>query len=181
MNNKITAIGDIKHKKAFFAAALCIVLIGAGIFIFSSQDGSESSGLSTEITRMISGIIFRRFGSMTAEQQGFIVSELNPFVRKLAHFTEYTLMGAAIYSLVLSADPAFIRKKRTVSLTAAAVFALLDELHQLFVAGRSGKITDVLIDSCGAALGILAVTVIVIVVKYVREHLPRKNKAQQHK
>lgn len=181
MKKNITAAGAIKHKKTFFAAALCIVLIGAGIFMFSSQDGSESSGLSTEITRIISGIIFRRFDSMTAEQQSFIVSELNPFVRKLAHFTEYALLGAAIYSLVLSADPAFIRKKRTVSLTAAAAFASLDELHQLFVPARSGKITDVLIDSCGAAVGILAVTVIVIAVKYVRETLSRKNEDPQDK
>ncbi|MGN1416570.1 MAG: VanZ family protein [Oscillospiraceae bacterium] len=174
MKNINTALGAIRHKKAFFAAAVCIVLIGAAIFLFSSQDGTESSGLSTKVTRIISGIIFRRFDSMPAAQQDFIVSELNPFVRKLAHFTEYALLGAAIYSLILSADPAFLRKKRLASLIGAALFASADELHQLFVPARSGKVTDVLIDTCGAAVGILAVTVIVIIADHIRISLSRR-------
>ncbi|MGN0690957.1 MAG: VanZ family protein [Oscillospiraceae bacterium] len=174
MKKNNTALGAIRHKKTFFAAAVCIILTCMGIFLFSSQDGSESSGLSTEVTRIISGIIFRRFGSMTAEEQSFIVTQLNPFVRKLAHFTEYALLGGAIYSLILSADTMHIRKKRLAALIAAAAFASLDELHQLLVPARSGKLIDVLIDSCGAAAGILAVTVIVIVVKYIREELARR-------
>lgn len=176
-----TTLSAIKYKKTFFAAAVCIVLIGAAIILFSSQDGTESSGLSTEVTRIISGIIFRRFDSMTAEEQSFIVSELNPFVRKLAHFTEYALLGAAIYSLILSADTVRIRKKRLAALIASAVFASTDELHQLFVSARSGKLTDVLIDSCGAAAGILAVTVVVIAVKYIREEISRKKEGAVNK
>ena len=33
-------------------------------------------------------------------------------------------------------------------------YAFFDELHQLFVAGRAGKFTDVLIDSIGVAIGV---------------------------
>ena len=34
-------------------------------------------------------------------------------------------------------------------------YAATDEFHQLFVAGRSGQIKDVLIDTIGACIGLL--------------------------
>lgn len=155
-------------------AAALIVLTAAAIFIFSSQDGAESADLSTRVTRIISGFIFRDFGEMSHDEQRFIVSELEPFIRKLAHFTEYALLGAAVYALLLAAGPRFIRRKGLASLTAAAVFASADELNQYFVPERSGNIADVLIDTCGAAVGIVIVSVIVIIVKYVRERISEK-------
>lgn len=36
----------------------------------------------------------------------------------------------------------------------SAMYAMTDELHQLFVPGRSGRIADVLLDSTGAAVGV---------------------------
>ena len=44
-----------------------------------------------------------------------------------------------------------------------AVFccACLDEFHQLFVRGREGKFTDVLIDTAGALLGIVIVQAVI--------------------
>ena len=36
----------------------------------------------------------------------------------------------------------------------AVAYAISDEIHQFFVPGRSCQIKDVLIDSCGAAVGI---------------------------
>ena len=36
-----------------------------------------------------------------------------------------------------------------------AVLAALDEFHQLFVPGRDGKLSDVLIDTCGAVCFLL--------------------------
>lgn len=39
----------------------------------------------------------------------------------------------------------------------SAAYAVTDEVHQSFVPGRGGAVTDVLIDASGAALGIVAV------------------------
>jgi VanZ family protein len=41
-----------------------------------------------------------------------------------------------------------------------------DELHQLAVAGRSGEVRDVLIDFCGALLGIAFFTLLTKVLKF---------------
>ena len=36
------------------------------------------------------------------------------------------------------------------------IYASTDEIHQLFVGGRSGRFTDVLIDTAGGFIGIMA-------------------------
>ena len=41
----------------------------------------------------------------------------------------------------------------------AAAYAATDEFHQLFVPGRSGQISDVVLDSAGALAGLLILTV----------------------
>lgn len=145
-----------------------VIALAAAIFIFSAQNGAESASLSTRVTRIIGSVIFRDIEELSQGERDFLISELEPFVRKLAHFTEYALLGAAVYGL-LCAAPRLIRRKRLAALGISALSAAADELHQLFVPDRAGRLTDVLIDSCGAAAGILFVTVIIIVVKYIRE------------
>lgn len=55
-------------------------------------------------------------------------------------------------------------------------YAALDEIHQLFVEGRSGQVTDVLIDSIGIFLGICFV---LIIYKIVQKFLIKERKAHQ--
>ena len=73
-------------------------------------------------------------------------------VRKTAHFTLYFIQGLGLFGSLK-------RQRRIPALPGAIfcsmVFATLDELHQYFVPGRSCKITDVLLDTCGAALASL--------------------------
>lgn len=151
------------------AVSAVLIALAAAIFLFSAQNGAESSSLSTQVTHIIGSVIFRDLEELSQEERDFLISELEPFVRKLAHFTEYALLGAAVYGLLCAAAPRFIRRKRLAALGISAVFAAADELHQLFVPDRAGRLTDVLIDSCGAAAGIIFVTVTVIIVKYIRE------------
>ena len=70
-------------------------------------------------------------------------------VRKSAHFTIYLILGLLILS--------FIREFRVVDYRAVLLsvfltflYACSDEVHQLFVPGRSGEFLDVLLDSVGA-------------------------------
>ena len=56
------------------------------------------------------------------------------------------------------------RKKRyTIGIPwiCGTIYAATDEIHQLFVPGRSGQVRDVLIDSCGVFIGVMVVTWIV--------------------
>ena len=68
-------------------------------------------------------------------------------LRKLAHTVEYAILGALLLRALERELPALV---------VGVAYAASDELHQHFVPGRRGAPLDVLIDSAGVALGILA-------------------------
>jgi VanZ family protein len=67
-------------------------------------------------------------------------------LRKLAHVTEYAILGLLVVRAVGGALPAF---------ALGVAYAISDEIHQTFVPGRRGAPLDVLIDAAGVAAGIL--------------------------
>ena len=69
-------------------------------------------------------------------------------LRKLAHLAEYAVLGALL-------DRALRRPQLVVAVALAGLYAVTDEVHQLFVEGRHGSPLDVGIDTLGALLGVL--------------------------
>ena len=67
-------------------------------------------------------------------------------LRKGAHVTEYAILGLLLLRALGRETPAFF---------AGVAYAVTDELHQHFVAGRHSSPVDVAIDSCGVLLGVL--------------------------
>ncbi len=124
------------------------------IFAFSAQEKEESSEVSEAISyRMVSstGLLFHLH--LDEEQLREIASAIENTVRKAAHMTEYGILSILFY--VWLGKWQFRVRRRAVTATAfAALYAVSDEIHQLFVPGRAGMVRDVVIDSIGAALGI---------------------------
>ena len=124
------------------------------IFAFSAQEKEESSEVSEAISyRMVSstGLLFHLH--LDEEQLREIASAIENTVRKAAHMTEYGILSILFY--VWLGKWQFRVRRRVITATAfAALYAVSDEIHQLFVPGRAGMVRDVVIDSIGAALGI---------------------------
>lgn len=136
-------------------AAVLLALLYILIFSFSAQDGEESGSLSYYISEKCVEIINSITGKHWTEvmMQGMAEYFEHP-VRKLAHFSEYTIMGILIYVLLCQ----WIKTgRRLCGLTAAWVLlsAAADEFHQYFVPGRYASFLDVLLDTCGGLFGIL--------------------------
>ena len=68
-------------------------------------------------------------------------------LRKLAHAAEYAVLGGLLLRALQAELPAF---------AAGVAYAISDEVHQHFVPGRRGAPLDVLIDTVGVGLGVLA-------------------------
>ncbi len=68
-------------------------------------------------------------------------------LRKLAHATEYALLGA----LLLRATG-----RPGLTLALGSLYAVSDEVHQHFVRGRHAAWYDVLVDVVGVAIGVAA-------------------------
>jgi VanZ family protein len=84
------------------------------------------------------------------------IERAHHFIRKTAHFVEYGILGFLLWRIVHS-SPAFAlqtARKLRLALLLAAFYAATDETHQIFVPGRQSAVTDVLLDTCGAAAGI---------------------------
>ncbi len=68
-------------------------------------------------------------------------------LRKLAHMAEYAILGALLVRAL---------GRPALALALGALYAVSDEVHQSFVRGRHGAWYDVLIDTVGVAVGVLA-------------------------
>ena len=134
-----------------------ILFITSTIFGFSNQNAEESSGISGRVAKRIIEIQPKYKNIKEEEKQELIEKYQHP-VRKFAHFSIYTLLGMAIAGLTCTYK--INNKKRIlITLISGAVYAMTDEFHQTFIAGRSGQITDVLLDTAGVILGCIIVII----------------------
>jgi VanZ family protein len=79
-------------------------------------------------------------------------------IRKLAHFTEYLIL-ALLVARALRTNGEWRPRHAVLAVLFATAYAMTDEVHQLFVPGRTAAATDVLIDATGALAGQLATAV----------------------
>lgn len=134
---------------------LSILLLGTFyiIFGFSSQNAEQSSGISQKVSEIIINLFDN---NKTQEEKNTSIGIIEPIIRKLAHFSIYTVVGCLLMGLCCTYN-LNTKQKFIICLTIGFIYACSDELHQTFVNGRSGEIRDVLIDTSGCTLGITIV------------------------
>lgn len=147
-----TKLFNKKYRFLSFIPAICIMIL---IFYFSSQDATHSSSLSGGFVDRIYDLIKSLFGLKLSVPDRIAFLEIaETIIRKIAHMTEYALLAISI------AFAFFVYGKRGWKLVLWAeslcvLYAMSDELHQLFIPGRSCQALDVFIDGCGAIIGCL--------------------------
>ena len=126
------------------------------IFVHSAMPG-DLSGAESKI-----------FAEILASITGMSYKAASFIVRKIAHFTEYSVLGIFLsinaYDFIGSSGKDTADSLRSIRLKispqiiawlAGTAYAAIDEFHQLFVEGRSCEFRDMCIDSAGVALGLL--------------------------
>ena len=125
-----------------------VLLVMALIFFFSAQTQTESSQTSGHLEKVVIAVLERYFNGQIADQEA-LLNQVSHIVRKLAHFTEFAVLG---FFLMLHLSD---RKKGWLwSGVVGIIYAISDEIHQIFVDGRGPGIIDVCIDSLGVLTGI---------------------------
>lgn len=144
------------------------------IFSFSAKPAEESDGLSLTVGYTIGQMFVPGFEEWSIEAQEAFAERINYPVRKCAHAMEYTILGLFLAGTIVGGKRSRIEIDGTkrfevrpagykyncklqflLCLIIGAAYAASDEFHQLFVPGRAGKVTDVLIDSGGVIFGLL--------------------------
>lgn len=135
-----------------YLAWLPAIFMMAAIFWFSAQPADVSTRMSDGVTRLLlrlaeaAGLM-----ELSPERVYRLCVLLSTPVRKCAHITEYALLYLTVlFGLKRWQVQGSLRLGRALMIT--VLYACTDEFHQLFVPGRAGMVTDVLIDSIGAAL-----------------------------
>ncbi|QAT38847.1 VanZ family protein [Clostridium sp. JN-9] len=115
------------------------------IFNFSSMP-AEASNENSRYVIYIFNLLGLNLNSILGNMANFAV-------RKAAHFTEYFILYLFAYNALT--DCYDKRKCLWISLIIVFLYASTDEIHQIFVPGRSGRFRDVLIDTSGGTLGMI--------------------------
>lgn len=155
-------------KKSVKIILLLILAIGWGFCIFrlSGMNSENSNGKSTSIISLFiedTLDITNDYGITNSypneEKLEHAAQLLNAPLRKVIHASVYFALA---FFLMIFFNVIFEHKKYTISFLSALLicicFAISDEIHQIFVNGRTGRLLDVGIDSLGAIIGILFYT-----------------------
>ena len=161
------------NKKMIAVAVLALVMALVVAFIFgNSLKSRDESKMDSDFVAEIIGPIIESILGREVENVGFIV-------RKIAHFTEFGLLGIAASGLV--AVIAYDRKWWLCGygLLFCLLIAVCDEFIQSFV-DRGSAVSDVLIDFGGALTGFFALIALIEIVKLVKnkKHIIKKETDQ---
>lgn len=147
---------------------ICILILTVGwmllIFGFSSQSGTESQGLSSLLAKPLTKLLMQFGRERSAEEEAAFYANVELVVRKIAHVTEFAVLGGLLTLLF----HCLRLRNLWLPVLGGVMYAALDEWHQSFTPGRTSAWTDVLIDSCGVLIG-------VFICYFVIEHWRKKH------
>lgn len=144
------------NRRNYLFLFLALVTMGV-IFWFSSRDAAQSNAQSDGfitlfLTRFLPDSI--AYGSVT-------------LVRKCAHFLIYAVLGGCFY-LGFEREGCPGRIPYLAAVSCSLFYAATDELHQVFVPGRAGRLLDICIDGAGALCGAFAALGILMLVRKIK-------------
>lgn len=112
------------------------------IFALSNEPASLSSARSGAIVQAIEKL-----------DVGLSEQVLTFLTRKAAHIVAYFVLGLLMFNAIRGYK--WERKYLVLaSIAFCCLYAVSDEVHQIFVPGRSGEVRDVLIDTAASGAGV---------------------------
>lgn len=160
-----------KNRVAFIVSALVTAVWIAFIWINSLQVGSTSGAVSGGVTAWVNNVL----GSIV---KGASVPHF--IIRKTGHFCEFAMLA-----LLLCANVRLLTRLRPelpisspygilCAFPCAILVAAIDETIQLFVEGRVGALTDVMIDGAGALFATLLFFMVLLIKTKIKKRDPEK-------
>ncbi|MCU0785315.1 MAG: VanZ family protein [Verrucomicrobia bacterium] len=142
----------MSHRQTFLKYWLPVIVWMS--LIFTASGDRASLQRSSRIIEPVLRWLFPHLADDTVQLIVFLV-------RKCAHLTEFAVLAWLFWRAVrkpMRNDPRpWQWREAFIALACVALCAASDEIHQLFVPSRQGSVLDVLIDTSGAAFGLLAV------------------------
>ena len=125
------------------------------IFVFSNQPFNESNSKSKVIIKNVVRIVYKISKKEVSEERlDHIVLRLNKPLRKSMHMIEYCILTLMLLVTLK------VMKVGNNELYLYAIFfcftaACWDEIHQLYVPGRTGQFSDAIVDTIGGIIALI--------------------------
>lgn len=153
-----------------FRVLFTVALAATVYFIFSNslEIARESSARSQQVMKLLNSLLGRVGLGPLSEH----------FVRKMAHFCEFSLLGFWFMLCLRVYTRHFVRHVSW-PLFFGLLTAVIDETIQLYVPGRSSSVKDVLLDFSGVLTGLFIALLILLFFRLCRlalRGLERENK-----
>ena len=144
----------MKHFKLIISIIIVILWLLV-IFVFSSMNENTSHIQSQKVVQKI------YTNKQTVENNKIIKkNKYDQKIRKIAHVTEFAILNILLVNLIYQLKEKFKLKYLIISIILTFVYACTDEIHQIFVQGRTSSFIDVLIDTIGAIITSLIIYII---------------------
>ena len=140
----------MQNKKLTIIFAILTILWMGLIFILSATPATKSAQESKAVVRSV--VVSTSKDSKDIDP---LVDNLNKPFRKMAHASVYLVLSILVSCLLWSLKKYKLYINNIINILWCFLYACSDEFHQTFVVGRSGELTDILIDTFGAIIGIL--------------------------
>ena len=152
----------MQTPKLKWSLTILTLLIALTIFLLSSKTGTESREDSNFFSLNLVDKLTENYDELASWQQFRAEENLDELIRKLAHVCEFAGLS---FFLRLTLESWFGPSRKTKkawklslqTLLGGFLYACTDEIHQIFVPGRSAGLRDILIDTAGVTLGLIAV------------------------
>lgn len=154
--NSMASSAKRKHNtadsKKRFLYLIPVIIWMIFIFYMSGKTGQEFSGQSGKISLFITDLLEKVRQDSPQEMQN-LQDILELVIRKAAHMTEYAILFLLSYLAMVKISMSQSRfYNRSIAVLISLLYACSDEMHQLLVPGRSGKMIDVGIDMAGVLI-----------------------------
>lgn len=161
-NNFLLKICEKKKNQTLFIVFSSLSLaVMIAIFLFSAQPAEYSAELSGNVGSIVEKLLSYLKWFLS---DGAIIWVKN-HIRKIAHFIGYSFLGGFLLGAFLNTIIKKLKVKIFLSAIIGLIYSMTDEFHQLFVRGRSGQISDVILDFCGVSTGIIIALIIYGIIK----------------
>ena len=134
--------------KKIIIKILLVILWMIVIFCFSNQKATDSSKLSDGFIKNT----ICKINTSNCNTKTYVKP-----VRKSAHFCVYLILGLLVMNC-FGVNKKYILYSVIIclSIVICLLYSISDEIHQMFISGRSGELFDVFIDTLGSFIGIIS-------------------------
>ena len=135
-------------------SVLLVAFVMWQIFSFSHQKASVSLEQSGGVTESIMGAVSDTFDELPQKDKETVIDQLQQLIRKSAHLIIYFALGFLSCNMFYSFKIRMI-KSGILGLILSVAYAISDEIHQGFIPGRACALSDMVLDSAAAAVGVV--------------------------